>query len=331
MLVGSASPTREAPHAAEVDGAKFVQEFVDKTKLTEDDDPPHQNGDDEDPEEEGEEGIGSEDFSFDCGSANNGSPISADDIFDNGQIRPVFPLFDQTLLYRDLEDNNTGGHGVRKVFVQEGSGRPSSSEEEAASGPYCAWEGKALEEPVTCKKSNSTGFSKFRRLRELVLRSHSDGKDAFVFLNHHHHSSNHNHNHPPAAAGKESSGKHGKKKGVVVEKAEEEEEDKGEGKKKGVVVAKEEEDKGEGKKKGVVVAKEEEDKGEKKVVVRKGKSVQTAPSLHDILFTKSSKSGGKAKKAAAVDHKWKSYLPYRPDVVGFFASSNSMSKNVHPF
>ncbi|KAM7250160.1 hypothetical protein ACFE04_022043 [Oxalis oulophora] len=34
-----------------------------------------------------------------------------------------------------------------------------------------------------CKKSNSTGFSKLRRFRELVLRSNSDGKDTFVFLN----------------------------------------------------------------------------------------------------------------------------------------------------
>ncbi|KAJ4835965.1 hypothetical protein Tsubulata_003050 [Turnera subulata] len=29
--------------------------------------------------------------------------------------------------------------------------------EKAASGPGCAWEVKALEEPVACKKSNSTG------------------------------------------------------------------------------------------------------------------------------------------------------------------------------
>ena len=35
-----------------------------------------------------------------------------------------------------------------------------------------------------CKKSNSTGFSKLWRFRQdLKLRSNSDGKDAFVFLN----------------------------------------------------------------------------------------------------------------------------------------------------
>ena len=52
-------------------------------------------------------------------------------------------------------------------------------------GPYCSWTGGTVAEasPETCRKSNSTGFSKLWRFRDLVLRSNSDGRDAFVFLN----------------------------------------------------------------------------------------------------------------------------------------------------
>ncbi|EPS71984.1 hypothetical protein M569_02781, partial [Genlisea aurea] len=55
-------------------------------------------------------------------------------------------------------------------------------------GPYCEWsDRKALEiSQERCKKSNSTGSSKFRRFKEFISRSNSDGRDAFVYLNHHH-------------------------------------------------------------------------------------------------------------------------------------------------
>ncbi|KAI4382604.1 hypothetical protein MLD38_008547 [Melastoma candidum] len=53
-----------------------------------------------------------------------------------------------------------------------------------AEGTYCVWgQGKPADTEAACKKSNSTGFSKLWRVKDLVVRSNSDGKDAFVFLN----------------------------------------------------------------------------------------------------------------------------------------------------
>ncbi|XVE92429.1 hypothetical protein REPUB_Repub01dG0096500 [Reevesia pubescens] len=124
-----------------------------------------------------------------------GSPISADGVFQNGQIHPVFPLFNQDLLFADengtvlkSEDGDvTLRPPLRKLFVEDLPYTTLSSSSEPA-GPYCEWRrcGRTVEEtsPDTCKKSNSTGFSKLWRFRDLMLRSNSDGKDAFVFLNH---------------------------------------------------------------------------------------------------------------------------------------------------
>ncbi|XP_022776103.1 uncharacterized protein LOC111317868 [Durio zibethinus] len=135
-----------------------------------------------------------EEFSFVCLNP-DGSPISADDVFQNGQIRPVFPLFNQDLLFADddssvfkSEDSNVSLRPpLRKLFVEDSQDTTSSSSPETA-GPYCEWgrSRRTAEEtsPDTCKKSNSTGFSKLWRFRDLLQRSSSDGKDAFVFLSH---------------------------------------------------------------------------------------------------------------------------------------------------
>ncbi|XVE75040.1 hypothetical protein DITRI_Ditri12bG0065500 [Diplodiscus trichospermus] len=135
-----------------------------------------------------------EDFSFVCLNP-DGSPISADDLFQNGQIRPGFPLCNQDLLVArengsilKSEDGDVSLRPpLRKLFVEDSTDTSSSSSSEPA-GPYCEWrrDGRTVEEisPNTCKKSNSTGFSKLWRFRDLLVRSNSDGKDAFVFLNH---------------------------------------------------------------------------------------------------------------------------------------------------
>ncbi|CAN1310947.1 hypothetical protein LINPERPRIM_LOCUS28252 [Linum perenne] len=108
-----------------------------------------------------------EEFSFSSAFGDE-SLISAEEAFLNGQIRPVFPLFDRDLLLSG--DNHA---------------QPE--------GPYCEWRAADAAaaasavvvdaSPDLCKKSNSTGFCKLRRFRELVLRSNSDGKDKFAFLN----------------------------------------------------------------------------------------------------------------------------------------------------
>lgn len=138
-------------------------------------------------EEEEEE---DDDFSFVCLNP-DGSLISADDAFSNGQIRPIFPLFNQDLLFAKEDDSPLKPADgttllrppLRKLFI-EGRDSTSTPLEPEAEGPYCEWSGRTVEEasPEACKKSNSTGFSKLWRFRDLVHRSNSDGKDAFVFL-----------------------------------------------------------------------------------------------------------------------------------------------------
>ncbi|MBA0738756.1 hypothetical protein Gogos_012081, partial [Gossypium gossypioides] len=149
-----------------------------------------QNEEEEDEEEEEEEEE--EEFSFVCLNP-DGSPISADDLFQDGQIRPIFPLFNQDLLYAAADDAfvSKSGEGdmaqrapVRKLFLEDS---PDATSSEPA-GPYCEWRGgRTVTEasPESCRKSNSTGFSKLWRFRDLKLRCSSDGKDAFVFLSHH--------------------------------------------------------------------------------------------------------------------------------------------------
>lgn len=68
------------------------------------------------------------------------------------------------------------------MFVEDGEGKKA---EEGSLGQHCSWSSGTVAEasPETCRKSNSTGFSKLWRFRDLVLRSNSDGRDAFVFLN----------------------------------------------------------------------------------------------------------------------------------------------------
>ncbi|XP_030553176.2 uncharacterized protein LOC115757189 [Rhodamnia argentea] len=135
-------------------------------------------------------------FTFACTNP-DGSPVAADAVFENGKIRPFYPLFDRKLLFAD--DDCDGGSSpplrspLRKLFVGGlGSASTSSSSSEEGDelagvpdGTYCVWRGKTGEEASAegCRKSNSTGFSKLWRFKELARRSSSDGKDAFVFLN----------------------------------------------------------------------------------------------------------------------------------------------------
>lgn len=114
-------------------------------------------------------------------------------VFEDGQIWPVFPLFDQNLLlggeYEVEEIDRLPVHPtVDKIFIESPRGRnPPSTESEnddSAAGPFCVWskESGTTGTAELSKKSNSTGFSKLWRIREKVGRSNSDGRDAFVFL-----------------------------------------------------------------------------------------------------------------------------------------------------
>ncbi|KAL4361193.1 hypothetical protein GQ457_04G007390 [Hibiscus cannabinus] len=190
MQVMNSSPSLSPAFNLDVAG-KFSHDFGLKLRLK-DEEP---NKEEEEklnclPEMEDEKEEEEEEFSFVCLNP-DGSPISADDLFQDGQIRPVFPLFNRDLLFADengtvlkTEEGDAAlPPQVKKVFVED---LPESSQPEPA-GPYCEWRGgRTVVEasPETCRKSNSTGFSKLWRFRDLKLRCSSDGKDAFVFLNH---------------------------------------------------------------------------------------------------------------------------------------------------
>ncbi|XP_022735602.1 uncharacterized protein LOC111288940 [Durio zibethinus] len=145
-------------------------------------------------------------FAFVCREPET-SPKSADEIFYNGQIRPIYPLFntnllndDQTPDVKNVDCNSFASKPrshrlpLRELMSEERETTSCSSSEAGeldgvTPGTYCVWTPKGgksenieKEYPGRCKKSNSTGLPKRWRLRDLVYRSNSDGKDTFVFL-----------------------------------------------------------------------------------------------------------------------------------------------------
>ncbi|KAA8533149.1 hypothetical protein F0562_033318 [Nyssa sinensis] len=180
---------------------------------------------------------------------------------------------------------------VQKVFI-EARGPPlppsSSSRSEAdevdtvAAGPYCTWSKKAIEaSPEVCKKSNSTGFSKIWKFRDLGHRCNSDGRDAFVFLN--------------------SSTTTSAKREEKVEKRESSSE------------------------KRITSEGKTNANGGKAVNTEKGGKKETASrSAHEMHYVRN--------RALREGDRRRSYLPYRPELVGFFTNvSGGLSRNVHPF
>ncbi|XP_016515387.1 uncharacterized protein LOC107832089 [Nicotiana tabacum] len=120
------------------------------------------------------------------------SPISADEIFCNGQIRPIFntDLFSHDVPFKNEKVSAPTASirlPLRKLFIAERETTPSEADnlESIPPGTYCVWRPRAAEDSPTgqCKKSNSTGSSSKRwKLRDFLHRSNSDGKDTFVFL-----------------------------------------------------------------------------------------------------------------------------------------------------
>lgn len=164
-------------------------------------------------EEEEKEDDDDFEFAFVCREPDT-TTISADEIFSNGQIRPTYPIFDQSLLLSlyesHIENTNTATATtttrtttvstakapppsfrrppLRKLMIeeQERDRDTSCSSSEAddlegvPDGSYCVW---TPHSSSSCKKSHSTGSSSKRwRFRDLLYRSNSDGKDTFVFL-----------------------------------------------------------------------------------------------------------------------------------------------------
>lgn len=279
---------------------EFSEQFNCKMKLLDFEDPPRFIEEEDDDEEE-------EEFTFACVGAEE-STVSADDAFHDGRIKPVFPLFDQRLvLARDLapgREDLSRRPPVKKVFIEaEDSPSPTAAEEkidglegENAAEMYCAWSGKAVEaSPETCKKSNSTGFSKIWRFRELANRSNSDGRDAFVFLNNNNES-----------------------KTTSPSKTEE----KREGDVKAASVSSNNNES-----RTATCSKREElqnSDGGKGKVKSNGKKKTPPLSAHELHYVRN--------RALREGDRRRSYLPYKPELVGFFTNVNGgLSRNVHPF
>lgn len=238
-------------------------------------------------------------------------------LFLDGEIRQVFPVFNRSLLLNEVCDDhdrgNEGGHAaaaLKKLFIDDhdddddddagrqasSSSSSSSDEDEPEPEPnmnvtFCIWSPKRnnnptssaspLQSPSRCKKSNSTGSSssstpskKWFKLRDLLRRSNSDGKDSFVFLNKPKNNNNNNNknsssNNSHADSSKEKKVKSGKSKAKAKTKAQ-----------------------------------------------------AAAVSAHEAFYVKN--------RAIKQGDKKKSYLPYRQDLLGVFATYNGLAKTLPP-
>lgn len=163
--------------------------------------------------------VSDEDFAFavtDGGSFEGLEAVTADEIFSNGLIRPVYPLFDRTTLVIDGGESSLrarGGGGeageaasaekekpagqlplrLRELILEDRDPPTSFSSSESeelegvATGSYCVWAPRsAPASPDLRRKSHSAGASedskRWRLFGLVVGRSHSDGKERLVFL-----------------------------------------------------------------------------------------------------------------------------------------------------
>ncbi|KAL8547507.1 hypothetical protein ACS0TY_007011 [Phlomoides rotata] len=146
----------------------------------------------------GEGGVSDEEFEFSIVPKDSEikSPTSADEIFQNGTIRPVYPVFNRDLLLGDLNFHagNKEENGVRnsvspkirlplrKLFLEERETALTTSESDNLDGlkgeSYCAWPPKSASEDLRWQKKKSSsagGNSKRGKLKDFLRRSNSDG------------------------------------------------------------------------------------------------------------------------------------------------------------
>ncbi|OVA07584.1 Protein of unknown function DUF1645 [Macleaya cordata] len=276
---------------------KVVEE--DNTKEEADKKQSSNNNNDDDDEEEFE-------FAFVSSRdpSNTSLSISADEIFSNGRIKPIFPIFDRDLLLNDKKVQEINSKPPTKsssrrlplgrLFSEERDSSSSSSssegedQESVRSGTYCIWSSKSIpSSPDTSfnKKSYSSGNkSKRFRLKDLIRRSNSDVNETYVFLA------------PPLmAAGSSSKTKksHNEKFGKV----------------------------------GISMdQRKNSSETNKDIVKMKPKKViggESVVSSHEIHYLRN-----RALKEGA---RRRSYLPYKMDLIGFFTNVNGLNRKLYPF
>ncbi|KAL5540603.1 hypothetical protein UlMin_043178 [Ulmus minor] len=197
------------------------------------------------------------------------------EVFLNGRIGPVFPVFNRDLLGEDRGFD-------RRPEEEDSNGLPSSSSSESdeldtvPAGTYCVWAPKrpVPESPGRCRKSKSTGSSlkRWRSLKDLLKRSNSEGKESYVFLT------------PSSSSSK-------------VEKL------------------------------GANKGSDHDHKVAGKVVKQTPAPVKRKENMaaaHEVFYVKNKMVNQKGEKR-------RSYLPYRRDLVGFFANVNNLGRTFPPF
>ncbi|CAA0836117.1 Unknown protein [Striga hermonthica] len=151
------------------------------------------------------------DFAFVNRESEPSSPIRADEIFQNGKIRPVYPVFDKYLLLRrqgkspsedqtgDGDRNSGSGrskvrHPLRDLLIEErgttiwkasSSSSSSEADEQPMTDSYCpcqpeaaAEEGLATKSLSACRNSKRWRF----KVKDFVRRSQSDGSKSSIVV-----------------------------------------------------------------------------------------------------------------------------------------------------
>ncbi|CAL9203077.1 unnamed protein product [Musa hybrid cultivar] len=135
-------------------------------------------------EDDGDDSSEEFEFTFAVRNPDTETSVAADDFFSGGRIIPAYPLFNRDLLLPlSAADEPAAVEGMavqiplRQLLMEERGTELFSSVE-----PPTTEECRAPKRDL-CKKSASTGSSLRWRLRDMMVgRSHSDGKEKFVFL-----------------------------------------------------------------------------------------------------------------------------------------------------
>lgn len=234
---------------------------------------------------------GDDDFEF-ASVFNAGDEVSL-----NGQVGQVFPVFNRDLLLHDDQGGRQADDDDHRR-PDDDQPPPSSSSSEAdeleqvPAGTYCVWTPKRAvpESPGQCKKSKSTGSSsspsKRWRLRDLLRRCNSDGKDSFVFLT-------------PVSGSKKM-----EEKGTNIKE-----------KRSSTSSSSSSSPSGSDTNRKVLAA--------NKIDGGNNKSGKAKATAHEAFYVRNRKMKEGDKR--------RSFLPYRQDLVGFFANVNAMGRGFPPF
>ncbi|KAF7088419.1 hypothetical protein CFC21_091528 [Triticum aestivum] len=235
-----------------------------------------QEHDDDDDDDAASDASGdSFEFAFARPLAPAGGEALADDLFAHGRILPAYPVFHR----RQAHDDDDASAAVTSATA------PPSPD------TYCAWAprsapGSPAREPAAFPKSASTGTGEAARrfrLRDILGsggRSHSDGKEKFLFLQ------------PTPAKPKSRTSALSTPSAPAAKKTQAQQK--------------------QSKKKGAAAAPTEMD-------------MATA---HRLFYSKPGAAAGPGGERTTTKT---SYLPYRPAIVGFFATAHALRPKHHPY